>query len=388
MAGVTAVGRRAAGQLRVSRIVTTPLALTFKEPYHWAGRVDHGACVVLVEVETDSGIVGVGESTAPFPAESTALQLRAAASFLVGEPVFDIQRLCSRARFLGGFNHTPRAAHLALAGVEMALWDIMGKATGWPVYRLLGGAVRDDVDYFGFPQGDEADELAEDAQRLAAGGHEVVYVKVGRGEAKDVRVAAAVREAIGDRRLRLDANGAWSVPEAIRMIGLLEPYEPEWIEQPTSALSIAALRQVREAVRVPIAADQAVFTPEDVFEVCRQRAADAIVLSPHEVGGLFAFRQASAIAAAAGLPVCLHGQSVTSITDAAQHHLGICTTNLTQGNQIMHQLLEEDLVKTPDLTPTSGKIGPLDAAGLGVEIDSDAVARAAERHARQAEDRS
>ena len=77
---------------------------------------------------------------------------------------------------------------------------------------------------------------------------------------------------------------------------------------------------------------------------CRQRAADVIVLSPHEAGGLLAFRKAAAIAEAAGMPVCLHGQSVSGITDAAQHHLGLRTANLTDGNQIMHQLLVEDLV--------------------------------------------
>jgi muconate cycloisomerase len=222
--------------------------------------------------------------------------------------------------------------------------------------------------------------LAEDARDLAASGYEVIYLKVGRGEAADVRNTAAVREVIGDRRLRVDPNCAWSVPEAIHMIGRLAQFEPDWIEQPTPLTSIPALRQVREAVSVPIAADQAVFTPADVYDVVRQRAADAIVLSPHEAGGLLNFRKAAAIAEAGGVPVCLHGQNVSSITDAAQHHLGLSTPNLTDGNQIMHQLLVEDLVSSPDLTPRKGKLGLLDAPGLGVELDRDAVARAAERY--------
>ena len=165
------------------------------------------------------------------------------------------------------------------------------------------------------------------------------------------------------------------------MIGRLREFEPEWIEQPTPLQSIAALRQVKESVDVPIASDQSVLTPADVFEVCRQRAADAIVLSPHEAGGLLAFGKAAAIAEAAGVPICLHGQSVSGITDAAQHHLGLRTANLTDGNQIMHQLLVEDVIAGPDLTPVQGKIGLLDAPGLGVELDRDAVARAAELYA-------
>ena len=368
--------------MKIARIQTTPLALAFKEPYHWAGRVNHAAAVVLVEVETDDGLVGIGESVAAFPAEGTVAAQQGVAPLFVGQPVFDVERLITGARHLGGFNHTPWHANFVLAGLEMALWDILGKAAGWPVYRLLGGAVREEVDYFGFVQGDTTEELVEDAHDLAAAGHAVIYLKVGRGEAADLRNTAAVRQAIGRRRLRLDPNCAWSVPEAIHMIGKLREFEPEWVEQPTPLMSIAAMRQVKEAVGVPIAADQAVFTPADVYEICRQRAADVIVLSPHEAGGLLAFGKAAAIAEAAGVPVCLHGQGVSGITDTAQHHLGLRTANLTEGNQIMHQLLVEDLVSAPDLTLTQGKLGRLDGPGLGIELDRDAVHRAAELYRR------
>jgi muconate cycloisomerase len=178
----------------------------------------------------------------------------------------------------------------------------------------------------------------------------------------------------------VDPNCAWSVPDAIRMIHALEPYGIDWVEQPTTLLSVTAMRQVREVVRVPIAADQAVLTEYDVYDFVRQRACDAICLSTHEAGGLLAFGRAAAIAGAAGVPVCLHGQSVSGITDAAQHHLGLSTPNLTEGNQIMHQLLVEDVVTAPDLTPKDGRIGLIETPGLGVKLDRDAVARAAERY--------
>ncbi len=368
--------------MKIASIKTTPLALAFKEPYHWAGRVDQAAGVVLVEVETDDGLLGIGESVAAFPAEGTVSALQGVAPLFIGQPVFDIERLVTKARHLGSFNHTPWYADFVLAGLEMALWDILGKAAGWPVYRLLGGPVREEVDYFGFVQGDTTEELAHHARSLAEAGYGVIYLKVGRGEAADLRNTAAVREVIGGRRLRLDPNCAWSVAEAMYMIGRLREFEPEWIEQPTPLMSLAAMRQVKESVDVPIAADQAVFTPADVYEVCRQRAADVIVLSPHEAGGLLAFGKAAAIAEAAGVPVCLHGQGVSGITDCAQHHLGLRTANLTEGNQIMHQLLVEDLVSAPDLTPVQGKIGLFEKPGLGVELDRDAVRRAAELYER------
>ena len=368
--------------IRITGVRLTPLFLAFKEPYHWAGRVDHGSPVVLVEVDTDAGISGVGESVSSLAAEVTIAALRSVEPLFLGRPVHDVTRLVHEARYLGTFNHMPWFADFVLSGFEMALWDAVGKAAGQPVYRLLGGAVRDEVDYFGFVQGDTTEQLVAHARELAAAGHEVIYLKVGRGDEADLRNTAAVREAIGGRRLRVDPNCAWSVPDAIRMIHALEPYDIDWVEQPTPLMSLPALRQVREAVRVPIAADQAVLTANDVYDAVRTRAVDAICLSPHEAGGLLAFGRAAAVAAVAGVPICLHGQSVSGITDAAQHHLGLCTPNLSDGNQIMHQLLAEDLVSAPDLTPQQGKIGLTDAPGLGVELDRDAVARAAERYER------
>jgi muconate cycloisomerase len=370
--------------MRIVGISTTPLALEFLEPYHWHGRADHGCAVVLVKVETDEGVVGIGESVAAFPAEAVASEIAGVTPLFVGESAWDVERLVTRARYLGSFNHTPWHANFVLAGVEMALWDALGKAVGQPVFRLLGGAVRDAVDYFGFVQGDTAGELAAHAAQLAAAGYGVIYMKVGRGEAADLENTAAVRAAIGpERRLRLDPNCAWSVGEAISMIRKLERFEPDWIEQPTPLHSVSAMRQVKESVGVPIAADQAVFTPADVYDICRQRAADVIVLSPHEAGGLLAFGKAAAVAEAAGLSVCLHGQGVSGITDVAQHHLGLRTANLTEGNQIMHQLLTEDLVAAPDLTPVEGKLALFDRPGLGFELDGDAVARAQERYRSQ-----
>lgn len=371
--------------MKITSIELTPLALAFEEPYTWAGRVDHGATTVLVRVRTDTGISGIGESTAGMPAEATLAALLGVTPLFIGQAVHDVERLMHKARFLGSFNHTPWYANLVLAGLEMAMWDAIGMAAGQPVYQLLGGAAHETIDYFGFPQGDRAEKLAVQAHALAEAGHAVIYMKVGRGEETDLRNVAAVREAIGRRRLRLDANGAWSVPEAIHMIRRLAAFEPDWIEQPTAPPSIAALRRVKESVNVAIAADQSVFTIDDVYEVCRQRAADAIVLSPHEAGGLLAFRLAAAAAEAGGVPICLHGQAVSGITDTAQHHLGLTVPNLTTGNQIMHQLLVEDLIQRPRLTLRDGSLDQAavaGASGLGVELDHDAVGRAEERYRR------
>jgi len=369
--------------LKIVDIRTRPLALAFREPYHWAGRVDAGAVIVLVEVQTDEGYTGYGETTAARPAQGVIALLEGVKPLFLGQSPYDVQRLLHQARFLGSFSHTPRFANLTLAGLEMALWDVIGKSATLPVYQLLGGAFHPNVDYFGFVQGDTAQDLARHATQLSSQGYSVIYLKVGRGERQDLDNTAAVREAIGNRKLRLDANEAWDPRTAVYMIKRLAQFEPEFIEQPTPAGSIPALRQVKESVEVAIAADQSVFTLYDVYEICRQRAADVIVLSIHEAGGLLAFKKAAAVAESAGIGVCLHGQSVCGMTDLAQHQVGLTTPNLIDGNQIMHQLLVEDLIANPDLTPVQGRLGmPDDRPGLGFELNWDAVERSHELYQR------
>lgn len=366
--------------MKIKRIVTTPLFIPLREPYHWAGRVDEGVTVALVAVHTDDGLVGYGESTGNHSLVGVVDILRHAETLLAGASPFDIARSMEIVWRGCNLDFVPRFGNLALAGLEMALWDLVGKATGHPLAELMGGCCRDTVDYFGFIQGDTADELAASAERILTQGVSIFYLKVGRGEAADLENVAVVRGVIGGRRLRLDANEAWCPATAIRMIGRLAAYEPEFIEQPTPAGNLSALEQVKCAVSVPIAADQSAFTAADVYELCRRQAADLIVIGPHEAGGLQAFKKAAAVAEAAGLEVCLHGQFVTGISDCAQHQVGLTTPNLADGNQIMHQLLAEDLIAAPDLTPRDGRLGPLAGPGLGFTLDPDAVQRAAERY--------
>lgn len=369
--------------MRISEVVTTPLWIPYKKPYHWAQGVTLGAGVVLVEVRTDEGVTGYGESIATPSADAICTYLSLAADLCIGRSPFENARLMAEAYHtlfqLQGTCSAPRFAGQVLAGLEMALWDAMGKAVGRPVHELLGGAVRDEVQYFGFPQGKTADEVADEAGRLAASGCKVIYVKVGRGDELDTEIVAQVRAAIGpERRLRLDPNEHWQPVRAARMIRKLSQYDIDLIEQPTHAESIDALARVRARSPVAIAADQSVFTPQDAFNACRQHAADLIVIGLHETGGLLRFCKVAHIAAAADIDVCIHGLYESGITTAAANQVAAVTPNLDDGNQHMNHLLVWDIVESPDLTPRRGMLPVLDGPGLGFTLDHDAVARAAQ----------
>jgi L-alanine-DL-glutamate epimerase-like enolase superfamily enzyme len=374
--------------MKITRIKTTPLLVPYKKPYHWAQGIIHGAGVMLVEVHTDEGLVGIGESIATPSAIAIQAYLKIAADICKGRSPFENARLmgdCYHALFQAlGTCSAPRYAGQVLAGLEMAIWDVMGKATGRAVHELLGGAVRDEIAYFGFPQGATAAETAAEALDLADAGCDVIYVKVGRGDALDLDIVRQVRAAIGpEKRLRMDPNEHWSPVRATRMLRKMAEFDIDMVEQPTNAESISALAQLRDRSPIAVAADQLVFTPQDAYDVCREKAADLIVLGLHETGGIARFRKIAHIAEAAGIDICLHGLYETGITTAAANQVGATLPNLDDGNQFMNHFLKWDIVKTPDLTLKNGRLPVLGGPGLGIELDPDAVAGAAEAHLKQ-----
>ena len=383
--GIGGIGPAA---IKITDISLTPVSLPYKVPYHWAQGVKETASLILVRVKTDSGLEGIGESAAAQGATAILDIMGQARNLMIGQSPFDNARLISQAYQIifasQGTGSAPRFGYQALAGIEMALWDLAGKVCGRAVHELLGGALHDAVSYFGFVQGDRPEELAAHARQLSDEGCAVIYAKVGRGEQLDLAIVEAIRGAIGpNKRLRVDANEAWDPLSAGRMIKKLMAFDIEFIEQPTPSASLSALKQIKASSPIPIAADQLVFTPEDAYEVCRNRAADVIVLGLHETGGITRFRKAAAIAEAAGIKICLHGIFESGITTAASLAACLSIPNLDDGNQYMNHLIREDLVAAPDLSLKNGKLMPLLGPGFGITLDEDAVARAAEDFTRR-----
>jgi len=374
--------------MKITSIRATPLYCRFKQPYHWSQGINYGAPVILIEVETDAGIIGIAESVASPDIEPVAAIIDFAIPYFIGESAYDGARLIAKV-YQAGFNargtgSAPRYFAQAISGIELALWDAIGKAAKQPLHRLFGGAVHERIHYFAFVQGDTPDEIAAHAAQLVADGFSVIYVKVGRGMDLDLAIVASVRSAIGDKRLRLDANEAWDMLMARTMFSKLEHYDIEFIEQPVPARAgSAALAKLRAATNIPIAADQTVYAPDDVYDICRADAADVITLGMHETGGAGCYRKAAAVAEAAGLNVCIHGVFETGITTCATNQVAVTIPNMDDGNQIMWQLLERDIVKSPSLTPVDGALPVSQRPGLGFEIDRDAVDEAAKAFRKQ-----
>lgn len=371
--------------MKVVRVGTKVLAIPNKEPYYWAGGCNLGINSVIVEVETDEGIVGIGEACGDRSVEAIVGIVRSAESVLVGESVFDVESFLRRFYKQAKWDDMRRFAHQAVAGVEMAMWDAIGKACNQPVHRLLGGALNPTLNHFGFLQGDEPKKLADDATKLVEAGFDVLYMKVGRGRARDIACVGAVRAAVGgDTRLRVDVNQAWQVAEAIQMLQRLAEFDIDFVEQPVHWPDLDGMARIRAAVPMPIAIDQGCFTDYEALSIIEHRAADVLVVGLHETGGLLGLKKVAAVAEAGGLPVCNHGTSGdTGITTLANLQVFATIGNQTAGHQVMHQLLEQDVIVEGTLTFEGGNLTVPERPGLGIELDTDAVERYARHYEKE-----
>jgi len=362
--------------MRISRIEATPLAIPLRQEFHWASGAQLGANLVLFSVHTEDGVVGYGETVCEAPGAVAEIGLLMARQ-LVGRSVGDVEAILRSIWTEGRWKTTPQFTGFVLAGIEAACWDALGRTLGVPTRQFFGGLVQEELDYFAFLQGDDAETLAGHAQELV--GHEVFYLKVGRPR-DDAAIVAAVRDAIGPAALlRIDPNEAWDAATAVDRIRRLAVCDLDWVEQPVPHWDVAGLAHVRRKVDVKVAADQAVYTTRQLREVLEAGAADVVVQGPHDAGGLLPFRRQAHMCEAWGLNVNLHAFMQSEISFLAHAQVASTVPNLTSGNQTMHQLLAERLTTGVDVEMAGGKYVLNDAPGHGFEIDEDAVARAHDR---------
>ncbi|MBT4907549.1 MAG: mandelate racemase/muconate lactonizing enzyme family protein [Rhodospirillaceae bacterium] len=328
----------------------------------------------LVFMETDAGIEGIGEISSVFSRRGRLLARdvdEVLAPALIGFDPFDITRINA------AMDRILWSTELAKAGVEMAVWDILGKALDVPVYKLLGGKVRESIPLsYSIPFG-EPEEMAEFAVKRAKEGFRTVKVKVGQSADRDVAAVKLVREAVGSaHRVRVDANMAWrTAKEAIAIIRRMEQYEPELIEQPLPPRELDALAEIRRNIGVPLMVDESVWHPRDAMEVIRREAADIVNVYVTESGGIQNAVKIFTLCEQAGLPCMIGSMPEFGVGTAAQIHLGTAMANLGPDSDTCGSLYHEaDLLKTP-LRFEKGHAYAPEGPGLGVELDMAVVER-------------
>ena len=368
--------------MKITAVHVDTLELTMEEPFVIASSaMAYGPCD-LVRVETDEGLTGFGEACPAyeFTGETLWSVQDVIGAYLgpsvIGRDPFDIEsihRVWERELFMVG-NQAARAA------VEMALWDLQGKALGRPLYDLVGGRSRDGAREVVALGWDEPETLAVKTRDMAAEGVTAFKVKAGDAPERDEQRVAAVREAAGPHaRLTVDANqGWWDGRTAVRAIKLLEPYDLEFVEQPVRMDDLEAARFVRERVDVPIALDESVRGPREALACVRAGACDVFVVKLMKTGGILNALKVNAIAEAAGITVMMGNMGESSIALSAHFHLAVALANATH--------CDADVPWRPGgLTHDVGRglrqrtdngvswVDVPDAPGLGIEIVEEHV---------------
>ena len=372
--------------MRITGLRPTPLAVPFREDELWAYGGRRGLVSVLLEVTTDEGVTGVGEAPA-YPSTDIVLSvLRSIEPLVVGEDPFAIERLMKRIHLVGTWHHV-KATSPAIAAVEMACWDIVGKVCGQPLVNLFGGRVRDEVDFFYYVSQKPPDEVAADGRRGAELGFRTFYLKVGADDPRDdVERVAALRDGAGaDAHIRVDANEAWSSAAAIRAVAELERYGLELVEQPISGRNLAEMAYVRSRLSAPLLANEACWTRYDQLEVIRHGAADVLSLDNQMDGGLLNLKRGAGICEVAALPVLKHSLGELGVAVYAAVHVIASTPNFIYANQSYASLLTDDVVEGGPLPYRDGALAVPERPGIGVELDAERVERYSELYEREGE---
>lgn len=335
-----------------------------------------GVTTALVSVKTDSGIEGVGEA----PGEpSIGIVLQAIDFFtptLVGEDPLAVRHLMDRARSRGAA-HFPFVSNVVLAALEMALWDICGKALDAPVHQLFGGMSNRSVPFYWHVN--SADGSEEEAVRHAkeglALGFTTLYMKGSEDARRDLELMLALRREVGPEiALRLDPNEGWSYLDCLEHEALLREVGLEFLEQPFGMRALRQARELRRRVGVPVAANQSAWFLADVHEVLDAEAADVIVTGLHQVGGLLDLDAANAICGIFGVPLVRHSLCDMGVATAAALQLLGTWKPSGMAHQTHLSLVEHDLL-AERLVFTDGCLEVPSGPGLGVELDAAAVGR-------------
>ena len=366
-------------------VVSAPVERPFTSSRGWLYKT-RGSCIV--EIETNDGVVGWGECYGPAAVSKAYIESQFAPR-IIGRDAFDVEviweDLYNRIKDYG-----PRGmVTSAMSGIDIALWDIIGKSCGKPIHKLIGGAQRSEVTayatglYF-IDMERLVEEAVEEARDYVEQGFVAVKMKIGLGDPKlDIRRVAAVREAVGDTtRLMVDANHCFTVPQAIRLGRELEQLNVEWFEEPISPEDIDGYVEVTRALDMAVAGGENEFTRWGFRDLVVRKAMDIVQPDVCAAGGISECRKIAALASAHGVECVPHAWG-SAIGLAATLQFLAALPDQPPSFRPMPPLLEFEQCENPfrdhlsvkPIVQLRGQVKIPTGPGLGIEIDRTVLNR-------------
>ncbi|MXW99100.1 MAG: mandelate racemase/muconate lactonizing enzyme family protein [Acidimicrobiaceae bacterium] len=346
---------------------------------------------LLVRVDTDDGIHGVGEGTVNVFARTVEAAILELEERIAGHDPFDIEALLL-AMQRDVYTDGGQVHGAAVAAVEIACWDIMGKALDLPVHKLLGGRLRDRVRAYanGWYTVDRTPEAFAEAARgvLNLGFTAMKFdpfgaawmAQSGHDEDLSISLVEAVREEAGPEvDLMIEAHGRFGLSSALRIAGRLAPFRPAWFEEPVSHHNIGVLTSVARQSPVPVATGESFSSIQQFAELLTGGAVGIVQPEPVHLGGIWRTRQVAALAEASHAVVAPHNAQ-GPICSAVSAQLGACVPNfyVQESFDVFNEGWTRDLVHPP-INVVDGHVEVPEGPGLGVEIDWDGVERHSSR---------
>ena len=335
--------------------------------------------LVLVRVETDEGLVGYGEAHHGLTHTAVAEVVNhSLAPLIVGSDPQSVEAIWSRVYKARIQSHgLVTASYLGLSGIDQALWDLLGKAAGQPVYKLLGGEHKPIDAYaggvsLGFGPVDAlVDEVTELRQRY---GFKAVKLRLGAGVAADIARVEGVREAFGDDlRIMTDAGTRYDIVDTYALLGALEANQVEWFEEPFPRDDMVSLAELRARSDIAIATGENHYGRADFIPMVNARVADILQPDPSKTGGISELRKIGELAAGAHLRLAPHS------SHSPLNHAAAINVLATVASAY---IFEADVASNPfigrlfaeGVTISDGVVHPSDRPGLGIEVDESAMA--------------
>lgn len=345
--------------------------------------------LTFVKVETDEGLVGYGE-TRPLNHTDALLGYLAEAVpyFVLGQDPFNIETI-THGMFRGDFSRAGEIVMTGIAVIEMACWDIIGKALNQPVYRLLGGAFRDRIPTYAngwYTVERSPQEFHEAALRAVAKGYRALkfdpfgagFYELSKAEKlRSISLVEAVRDAVGpDIDLLIEMHGRFNPVTAVEIINALAPYRPSWVEEPVPPENLPALKKVSDAVAplgIPIATGERIHTMYDYRELLELNACDVIQPDITHFGGLLNTKKLAAWADAYYVLIAPHNVG-GPVSTAAALHLAAATPNFKiqeHFNDFCEPYVKECAPGVPEVV--DGCFPLPQGPGLGVELNEEVI---------------
>jgi len=333
-------------------------------PYRSHIRTSSTSTSGIVRVETDAGLTGWGEHNLNFlPNLSARKMTQDAREWLVGRDPLNIARFHAEC---------PLNTRLK-SGIELALWDIAGKAAGVPVAVLLGGIIRPEVELAACMGIQSYQRAGEIAAWYVEQGYSTLKTKAGSDMREDLEMVRGIRDAVGDKlQLRIDPNCAYSPEQAADLARQLEPYHLQYLEQPILAEPLEDAAKLRTQTTTPIALNESVTDPASVWEILHAGAASHILPDTHIAGGILPSVKIGYLCEAAGVPCIMHCGHDMGPKTAAMVHIAAALPSYSLANDSTYYGLVEDITVEP-LPIRRGKIAVPDRPGLGIEGDVEKI---------------